>query len=330
MTLKIVKNLHGRTHPYPRSLARKNDLEWVAKVNDFEINRFTQYLTSIGKIPAARIYKFALRGFSSWIGIRKKTFDNFTVIDVQQYMTGLTNNSTANIFLAAIRSYMKFRNVTLPIGDPRVLIEVQRENQLRGIGYRSKRTKREKIALTVDELKEFLAILGKKPKTPRNELIHSGVILHFYFGARPIELGYWLRTSGVEFPAEINWKNNTMQLYTAKRGIFRFLAWHPAITPHLRRWCDALPTFTFPNEWLTSRINCYTIGSVRISAKTARRTFQTQSRLAGIPDHIIDHVLGHASRSATGDTYYMDHTQLEPQIMDAMIRDHYMVKSGIV
>lgn len=329
MTSKIVKNLNERTRHYPKSLAGKNNLDLMAGVNDFEINRFAKYLTSVGKNPAARIYKSSLRGFSSWMDARKKTFDTFTVIDVQQYMTGLKNNSTANIFLGAIRGYMKFRNVTLQTGDPRVLIETQRENQLRGIGYRSKRTKRVKVALSVDELKEFLAILEKKPKTPRNELVHSGVILHFYFGARPVELGYWLRTSGVEFPAEINWKDNTMLLYTAKRGVFRFLAWHPAITHHLKRWCAALPTFIFPNEWLTSRINCHTIGGVHITAKTGRRTFQTQSRLLGIPDHVVDHVMGHASRSPMGDQY-TDFTQYESQIKDAMIRDHYMVKGGIL
>jgi integrase len=294
-----------------------------------EINRFELYLISVGKIPAARIYKSSLSGFSFWLINRRKTFDNFTIVDIQQFMSSLENNSTANIFLGAIRGYMKFRNVTLPIGDPRVLIETQRENQLRGLKSRSKRIKREKVALTIGDLKEFLSILRKNPKTPRNELVYSGVILHWYFGARPIELGYWLRTSGVEHPAEINWKNNTMQLYTAKTGDYRFLAWHTAITPHLRRWIAALPTFAYPNAWLTSKINVYEIGGVRVTAKTGRRTVQTQFRMSGIPDYITDSVLGHVSRSATG-SIYMDFTQLEAQIRDTMIRDHYMVKNGII
>lgn len=329
MTSKIVKNLSERTRHYPKSLARKNNLDLMAGVNDFEINRFAKYLTSVGKIPAARIYKSSLRGFSSWMSERKKTFDTFTVIDIEEYMNSLKKNTTANLFLGAIRGYMKFRNVTLPIGDSRVLVETQRENQLRGIRSRSKRTKREKMALTIDELREFLNILEKKPKTPRNELIYSGVILHFYFGARPIELGYWLQTSGVEFPAEINWGDRTMQLFTAKIKQYRFLSWHPAITPHLKRWCAALPTFTFPNEWLTSRITEYTIGGVHITAKTGRRTVQTQFRMSGIPDFVTDVVLGHTNHSTTSEIY-MDFTALESQIKDAMIRDHYMVKGRII
>jgi len=297
---------------------------------DMEIYRFTQYLTSIGKVPAARIYKSSLRGFTFWLSIRKKTLDTFTVIDVQEYMSGIKNNSTANLFLGAIRGYMKFRNVTLPIGDSRVLIETQRENQLRGLKSRSKRIKREKVALTVDDLREFLAVLGRLPKTSRNELLCSGVILHWYFGARPVELGYWLRTSGVEHPAEINWKNRTMQLYTAKTGDYRFLAWHPAITPHLKRWYAAIPSFLHPNAWLTTRIKEYTVGGVRVTAKTGRRTVQTQFRLSGIPDYITDAVLGHVSRSSAIGDIYTDFTQLEFQIKDAMIRDHYMIKNGII
>jgi integrase len=296
---------------------------------DLEINRFTQYLTNIGKLPAARIYKSSLRGFSFWLRTRQKTLDTFTIVDAQEYMSGVKNNSTANLFLGAIRGYMKFRNVTLPIGDPRALVETQRENQLRGLKSRSKRTKREKVALTIEDLREFLTLLRKMPKTPRSKLVYSGVILHWYFGARPIELGKWLRTSDVEHPAEINWKNNTMQLYTAKTGDYRFLAWHPSITPHLRRWYTAIPTFPYPNAWLTTRIKEYVIGGVRVTAKTGRRTVQTQFRLSGIPDYITDHVLGHVSRSATGDIY-MDFTQMETQIKNAMIRDHYMVKNGII
>lgn len=323
-----MKNLHGSIRSYPRSLIRKKNSDSIAGVNDFEIDRFTRYLTSVGKIPAARNYKSSLRGFSSWIGTRKKTFDTFTVVDAEEFMNSLKKNSTANLFLGAIRGYMKFRNVTLPTGYPQVLIETQRENQLRGIRSRSKRTKREKVALTIDDLKEFLSILDKKPKTPRNELIYSGVLIHFFFGGRSIELGKWLRTSGVEHPAEIDWKSNTMQLYTAKTGVYRFLAWHPAITPHLKRWCTALPTFTFPNEWLTSRITGYTIRGVHITAKTGRRTVQTQFRLSGIPDHITDAILGHV-HSATSEIY-MDFTALESQIKEAMTRDHYMIKGGIL
>jgi hypothetical protein len=281
-------------------------------------------------MPAARIYKSSLRGFSFWVSNRRKTFDTFTVVDVQEYMTGLKNNATANLFLGAIRGYMKFRNVTLPVGDPRVLIETQRENQLRGLKTRSKRTKREKMALTVDELKEFLVILEKKPKTPRNDLVISGVILHWYFGARPIELGYWLRTSGVEHPAKIDWENRSMYLYTAKTGEFRFLSWHPKITPHLKRWYDAISSFLQPNAWLTTHINQFTIGGVHITSKTGRRTVQTQFRMSGIPDYITNAVLGHVNRSSATSDIYMDFTQLESQIKDTMTRDHYMIKNGIL
>ena len=105
------------------------------------------------------------------------------------------------MFLGAIRGYMRWHNTTLSDNDPRVLKDTNRENQLRGnLRPRPRRMKREKIALTAEELKGFLDMLEKKPKSKRNNLIYDGVILHFYFGARPIELAHWLRTSGVEHP----------------------------------------------------------------------------------------------------------------------------------
>ncbi|MGP8138294.1 MAG: hypothetical protein ACLQCW_00545 [Methanoregula sp.] len=120
-----------------------------------------------------------------------------------------------------------------------------------------------------------------------------------------------------------------MQLYTAKTGDYRYLAWHPVITPHLKRWIAALPTFAYPNAWLTTRIKEYTVGGVRVTAKTGRKTVQTQFRLAGISDHITDAVLGHVSRSAMGD-HYTDFTQFEPEIKRAMVDRHYMIVKGLI
>ena len=129
-------------------------------------------------------------------------------------------------------------------------------------------------------------MLAKKPKTKRNNLIYDGVILHFYFGARPIELAYWLRTSGVEHPAKINWKDRSMQLYTAKTGDYRYLAWHPAVTPYLKEWFDAIRSpslFTDPNEWLTRRVNKYTVAGVHITAKSREKIRADQFQNFGNP-----------------------------------------------
>jgi integrase len=297
-------------------------------MDDYELKEYIAYLVRVGKIPASKAYRSVLTAFSSWLSIRKKNFDTFNQFDVEEYMSTLKNNMTANMFLGAVRGYMRWHNGMLSEDDPRVAKDANRESKLRNIRPRSRRVKREKIALTPEELKEFLEILEKKPKTPRNELVYSGVILTFFTGARPIELAHWLRTSGVEHPAKINWKDRSMQLYTAKTGDYRYLCWHPAITSHLKRWFDALPTFADPNEWLTRRINNYTIAGVKMTSKTGRRTAQTNFRLAGTPEYISDAILGH--RTAPIADQYTDFSLFEPEIRKAMEVDHFMVTSGIL
>jgi integrase len=299
-------------------------------MDDYEIKRYIERLITLKKIPASKAYRSVLVAFSKWLSARKKNFDTFTKLDVEEYMSTLQNNLTANMFLGAIRGYIRYRSSTLPDDDPSILKETNRVNQLRDIRPRSRRMKREKIALTPEELKGFLAILEKKPKTARNELIYSGVILTFYTGARPIELAHWLRTSGVEHPAKINWKDRSMQLYTAKIGEYRYIPWHPSITPHLKRWIAALPDFTDPNEWLTRRIKNYTISGVKMTSKTGRRTVQTNFRLAGVPDFLSDSILGHVSRSSPIADQYTDFSLFEPEIRKLMEVDHFMITSGIL
>ena len=55
-------------------------------------------------------------------------------------------------------------NGTLSDNDPRILKDTNRENQLRNLRPRSRRMKREKIALTAEELKGFLRYVGKEAK----------------------------------------------------------------------------------------------------------------------------------------------------------------------
>jgi hypothetical protein len=302
-------------------------------MDDYEIKEYMAYLVRVGKVPASKTYRSVLMAFSAWLSTRKKDLDTFTLFDAEEYMNTLKNNMTANMFLGAIRGYMRWHNGTLSDGDSRIMRDTNRENQLRNMRPRSRRMKREKIALTAEELKGFLDMLAKRPKTPRGTLIYAGVVLHFYFGARPIELAHWLRTSGVEHPAKINWKDRSMQLYTAKTGDYRFLAWHPAVTPYLKEWFDAVrhpSLFSDPNEWLTRRIKKYNIAGVHVTAKTGRRSVQTNFRIAGIPDFVTDAILGHISRSSAIGDQYTDFAMFEPEIRKAMEEQHYMITGGVL
>ena len=295
-----------------------------------EISRYIAHLIKSDRKPAAKTYKSVLFSFSTWLDLHGKTFDTFNTVDVEEYMSGLKNHNTANMFSGAIRGYMKFRVATLQFNDSTVMIETQRMNQLSLIKPRAIRSQREKVALTSDELKSLLELMGKKTNSVKNQLVYAGTILHFYFGARPVELAQWLRTSGVEHPAQIDWKKNEMQLWTAKVKHYRYLPWHESITPILKMWYTHLPLDEPSAEWLTRHINKYTIGGVHITAKTGRKTVQTQMRMHGVDDFLTDCILGHVSKSSAIGSIYTDFTFFETKLQDVMRKNHYMILDGII
>ena len=295
-----------------------------------EIARYISHLIKSDRKPAAKTYKSVLFSFSTWLDLHGKTFDTFNTIDVEEYMSGLKNHNTANMFSGAIRGYMKFRVATLQFNDSTVMIETQRMNQLSLIKPRAIRSQREKVALTSDELKSLLELMGKKTNSVKNQLVYAGTILHFYFGARPVELAQWLRTSGVEHPAQIDWKKNEMQLWTAKVKHYRYLPWHESITPILKMWYTHLPLDEPSAEWLTRHINKYTIGGVHITAKTGRKTVQTQMRMHGVDDFLTDCILGHVSKSSGIGDVYTDFSFFQGKLQEVMRDKHYIIVDGVI
>ena len=201
---------------------------------------------------------------------------------------------------------------------------------MEGLRNRPRRSKREKVALDPEELKSLLEKIQALPDTKTNRILYSGCLTHFYFGGRSVEMGYWLQTKGVKHPAKIDWKNNTMELWTAKVNFYRRLSWNDKLTPHLKLWCSAIPTFSDPDEWFTRHIKRFTINGVKIISKTSRKTLQTQLRLQGVNDVLIDMVFGHISTtSAIGDRY-TDFSKFDAQIDDLMKNRHYMVTEGVL
>jgi len=189
-------------------------------------------------------------------------------------------------------------------------------NRIQIIKPKQKSMRIRKVSLTPDEVSDLLG----KIESGGNDILYSGSVLHFYFGARPSELTTHLTS------ARINWDNNSMILRTSKRDSERYLAWNDKITPHLNRWMSHLPGYP---EWLTKRLSRYTVGGIRVSSKTARKTVQTQFRLIGIDDFVIDTILGHVSKSPIADVY-TDFSLFEDTIRDVMINKHYMISEGII
>jgi integrase len=295
---------------------------------DVELSKFKIYLVNSNRAPASETYVTVLDVFSSWLSAQKKDLRSFSANDVEEYYRNISNANTANMFLAALKSFMRYHIATIDNNND-FLTESRKITQISTIRPRPRRGKREKVALSEDELVALLSQLRAKPRTAHNDLVYSGTILHFYFGARPVELAHWLRTKGVEHPAKIDWKNNRMELWTAKVHFYRVLAWNDVITPHLKRWCNAIESFTSPRKWMTQRIGRYEVNGVHITAKTGRKTVQTQMRLAGVSDFITDTILGHVSNSSAIGDVYTDFELFVPQIEEVMKNKHYMLSERL-
>lgn len=284
------------------------------------IDEYLHYLVLNGRKPSARTYGAMLRGFDDWLALRGRDISTYLVTDVETYkrQLGMSSANTANTFLAAIRGYQRWRTGSLPLTSNMVVPETQRTNQLQLVTRERLMPQYGKKTATADEVHDLLLKMVKDRVDP---VVYSGMVLHFYFGARAVELAHNLSF------AKIDWDDRSMLLQTAKTKAWRYLAWHDAITPFLVTWYDEVP-MPRPDYWLTARIRNYSVGGLRVTSKFGRRTFETEQRRLGVSRDLIDAILGHTN-SRIGDVY-MDWTALQDDIRDVMENRHYMILNGII
>ena len=294
-------------------------------MTDVEVNKFLQNLRDSNRSPAAKTYKSVLTSFSTWLEERESTLSTFTTTEADTYFRNIENAYTANMFLGALKSYMAFRFRSLPGDDPRFAVGHQRYMQLESIKARPKRKMRGKVALTPDEVSELLGIVEKRK---HHELLYAGTVLCFLWGARPIEQEHFMRANGINHHAEYRWDKNEMMLWTSKVYYMRYLAWHEKFTPYVKTWIKHLP-FTTPGEYLTTHLNRYNIGGINVTARTGRKTVQTNLILNGVEGWIVDAILGHSNTNSIADTY-TDFTMYESKIKEALIDKHYMITEEII
>ena len=295
---------------------------------DIPVSEYIDYLSKNKREGASRTYKTLLRGFESWLITTKgKSINDFSPNDVSEYVMTHESANTSNTTLAAIKGYLKYRAGSLEYGDPSVVMETQRINQINLIRPRRVDAKFEKTTLSPQEIKRMLVQMYYDGV---DDLVISGAIVHCYFGARPIELAKFISE------AKIDWDARDMVIKTAKRGASeRFLSWHPNIDPHLALWYENAP-FEYPSEWMTKHMNKWqstyerSPGGIHVTARTFRRVLETQLRLSGVQDIFIDHILGHASQSSKIGDVYTDFTMFKDHIRNVFENQHYMINHNIV
>jgi site-specific recombinase XerD len=279
------------------------------------VEAFRDYYESIGR-KNARTYYFLLKGFEKWLAQRGKSIDDFSPADAEMYMAELAKGSprTANVFLAAVRRYAEWRT-NLAVDDNEFVREQRRWMALKMIRPRKVAREIKKEALTEEELERLIEVTMFKYE------LFVATAVHFYFGWRPVEGAKLIRE------ARIDWGKDYMIIRTAKVGDERILPWAPMMRPIIKRWYEFANTYlaklSRPEEWYTKAIKpvAARIG-LKVTARTARKTFETQMRARGVEQWAINFLLGHTT---TIPDVYTDWGVLTEYLREIMVEKHYLL-----
>ena len=277
------------------------------------IEAFTEYIKRQRGWRTAKPYYFTLRKFDSWLRERGKTIDEFTIPDVELFMSELAPR-TANVFLSAIRRYARWRAENA-LGIEDFMFEQRRLMGLYNVRPARVPRRIKKEALNPDELSRLLEAVRLDPE------LYTATVVHFYFGWRPLEgTAHFAR-------AQINWDERYMILQTAKAKHERILPWAEEVDRFVRDWhktVKRIVRYEFPEQWYTKRIKRVSenVLGFRVTAKTARKTVETQFRKRGIEQWKIDAILGHTTKIPD---VYSDWTELLEDLRVVMEKEHYLL-----
>lgn len=279
------------------------------------VEGFINYYNTLGK-KIAKPYYYLLKGFEAWLAEQGKTLDNFTPNDAEMYYHIVAKDSprSANLFLSAIRKYAEWR-VRGATTDEEFVKEERRLWGLKGIRMQKVPREIKKEALNEEELKKLLIT------TIPNPPLFVATVVHFYFGWRPYE-------GAVDITrARMDWENNYMVIRTAKVGNERILVWADEIAPFVAYWYNfartKLVNIKRPEEWYTKAIK--PVGKrlgLQVTARTARKTFETQMRKRGVEQWAINFILGHTT---TIPDVYTDWGELREYLRNIMEDKHYLL-----
>jgi len=273
------------------------------------------------------MYGGLLRSFEKWLDQQRgQSIETVNVNTVDEYLATVGSPQAVQ---GAIRGYFKYRYMSLPMGAPTANDEMQRFNQLSMIHPKRKTRQLTKISLSPSEL---IRLFKRMKEVGVKDELYAGMMLLFYFGARPGELESHM------VKAKISFAKREMFIQTEKTQVERYLAWHSNLDPYIKTWYDFVCTpnregTNYVGEWITKTLkremgDDRTIQGVPVTSRTARRTFQTQMRLLNVPDITIRAVLGHTDKTMSD--VYTDFTQFSPVIKETMTNNHYMIKSEVL
>jgi len=300
-----------------------------------------EFLDSLGP-KSRRAYYYAFKKIADRIGkkVENLTVDDVTLSVAREVLKEIKNPHSANVFVSALRSYAKFVKVNY---RPKDLNERLARDDFYDEMHQLQFVPTPEFSaggsLTVEELRSLLGVI-------KDRKLYVATVMYFYTGARAIEIAREYELDRIDFRnlpvqpmAIIDVRKKLMMIPTAKRLLhYRIIPIDP-IVDYAYDWArvshEAARYAGGRSEvWYTTKIHKYAdkVG-LRITAKTARRTFDTimsarmveiiapNVRDEDVGEWIIKYWMGH---KGTISDKYRDYAKLMDLLRRTIVKYHYI------
>jgi hypothetical protein len=296
-----------------------------------------EYLAYLQKVKpvAAKTYGSILSSYARWIGkpLDELLPDDFLKARIEEFMAVHANPYTANTIVKACRGYARFiKHNYRPKTIEERLLRDDFYDDMYSIAYREVPESFGAEAISKEQLEELLLTIN-------NKLLYAACIVHFYFAARPIELCQPYAAHCLELDKIaraiaklgrriVDFDANLICIPTAKsKERFRILPFDEKVTPYLKLWIKNLDRISRHSkngvEWFTKRIKprARRVG-IAVTARTARKTFETLMSREKLEQWVINYWLGHKGGIPEK---YRDMAMLIPFVREEVNSRHYIL-----
>jgi len=287
--------------------------------------KFVDFIESLNDRPMAKIlYSYLGKKYADWIGVEFSELgkEHFDDTYVRTYLDTIRNPYTANAFISMCRSFAKYVRFSTPLRGVEEIIEADRfYSSMKLIRFREIPFYVKSSAITIDKLKELI-IRAKPP-------LDSAIIVHFFFGARSTELARKYVKGSINFDkyeaCVVDFRKKLIAIPCAKRrGVSRVLPFD-GIEEHVKNWInltEEVVKYYRPRAWFTERMKYLSRAvNLYVTAKTARKTFETEMTKRGVEEWELRYWLGHKAEISD---IYRDFSLLIDKLREDIVERHYI------
>ena len=306
------------------ALSELDDRTNGKKVEGKRIGDFLDYLRKIGKLQTAETYYYRFKLLAQHVGVcaEELSYEHITPLTLQTCAARLKPRH-ANVLIAATRSYFKFL-VKSAGSEEEHRRFVYLYHRICDVPYFDVKRVIRRKGLSPEKLKQVLEAIED------DYYLLASTLIHFYLGCRPAELAQPFEAKTIDFENRseperiIDFDNKLISIITAKTGDERVVPIDDRMIPHFEVWYEGLERvlrWERPREWLTKTLGRRRNVPFRITAKTARQTFETQMRMRVEKQWAINYWLGHSTEIPD---VYTDFVEAIEDLRNILVPRHYL------